>query len=83
MALLGISLVGVTMNPAMTSRAIRIANARPFVNTMHTSVITLGIVVGSFLGSRSISLDFGLRSPLWIGFLMAIAGLMTLIPELI
>ncbi|TQI81262.1 putative MFS family arabinose efflux permease [Serratia fonticola] len=82
LALLGIGLFGVTMNPAMVSRVMRTANGRPLINTIHTSVITLGIVAGSFLGGLCISLGLSLRSPLWIGFLMAIAGLMTLLPDI-
>lgn len=82
LALMGIGLVGVTMNPAMVSRVMHTANGRPLVNTLHTSVITLGIVVGSFLGGLCISFGFSLRSPLWIGFLMAIVGLMTLLPDI-
>ncbi|WP_118986757.1 MFS transporter [Photorhabdus sp. CRCIA-P01] len=82
LALVGIGLVGVTMNPAMVSRVMRTANGRPLVNTLHTSVITLGIVVGAFLGGLCISVGYGLRAPLWVGFFMAIAGLVTLIPEI-
>ncbi|MCR8577498.1 MFS transporter [Streptomyces sp. Isolate_219] len=43
----GIGLVGVTMNPAMVTRVQRTGNARPLVNTVHSSFITLGVIVGS------------------------------------
>lgn len=82
-AMMGIGLVGVTMNPAMTSRIIRIANGRALINTIHTSVITLGIVMGAFFGGLGISLGFGLRAPLWVGCLMAIIGLLTLMPDIL
>lgn len=82
-ALGGIGLVGVTLNPAMVARVMRVANGRPLVNTVHTSVITLGIMLGAFLGGVFISAGFGLRSPLWVGVAMAIIGLVTLMPELI
>ncbi|CDH00273.1 MFS transporter [Xenorhabdus bovienii] len=82
LSLIGIGLVGVTMNPAMVTRVIRTANGRPLVNTIHTSVITLGIVIGAFLGGLGISFDFGLTSPMWVGFFMAIVGFTTLIPDL-
>ncbi|CAH2810115.1 MAG: hypothetical protein CBARDMAM_5939 [uncultured Caballeronia sp.] len=48
----------------------------------HTSVITLGIVIGAFLGGLCISGGYGLRAPLWVGAGMAVVGLVTLIPEI-
>jgi len=81
-SLVGIGLVGVTMNPAMVTRVMRAANGRPLVNTVHTSVITLGIMTGAFLGGLFISAGYGLRAPLWVGCVMALAGLLSLVPEL-
>ncbi|CAM5563706.1 MFS transporter [Streptomyces spiroverticillatus] len=78
--MLGIGLVGVTMNPAMITRVQRVANARPFVNTVHASFITLGVVIGSSGGGLAIDL-WGLRSPLWLGAVLAVVGLLTLVPE--
>ncbi|MBV8041956.1 MFS transporter, partial [Pluralibacter sp.] len=82
LSLVGIGLVGVTMNPAMATRVIRTANGRSLVNTVHTSVITLGIMVGALLGGLGISFGYGLQAPLWVGFFMAIVGFATLIPDL-
>ncbi|PHM70440.1 MFS transporter [Xenorhabdus kozodoii] len=82
LSLIGIGLVGVTMNPAMVTRVMRTANGRPLVNTIHSSVITLGVVIGSFLGGFCIHLGWGLRAPLWIGGLMALMGLITLLPDI-
>ncbi|OKP23359.1 hypothetical protein BSQ40_24970 [Serratia fonticola] len=65
----------------MVSRVMRTANERPWVNTLHISVITQGIVVDSLLSGLCVSFCFSLRSPLWMVFLMAIAGLMTLLPD--
>ncbi|MEU8404413.1 MFS transporter, partial [Nonomuraea sp. NPDC048892] len=48
--MLGIGLVGVTMNPAMATRVQRTTNARPLVNTVHSSFITLGVIIGSSIG---------------------------------
>ncbi|MEV5242327.1 MFS transporter [Streptomyces cinnamoneus] len=79
--MLGIGLVGVTMNPAMVTRVQRTGNARPLVNTIHSSFITLGIIIGSSLGGLTID-RFGLRSPLWLGAAMAVAGIATLLPDL-
>ncbi|MFF3068107.1 MFS transporter [Kitasatospora sp. NPDC057904] len=81
-AMTGIGLVGVTMNPAMVTRVMRTANDRPLVNTVHTSFITLGVVVGSWVGGIGVS-HWGLRAPLWTGAAMAVLGLLTLVPELL
>ncbi|ANP50654.1 putative MFS family arabinose efflux permease [Streptomyces griseochromogenes] len=79
--LLGIGLVGVTMNPAMATRVQRAGNAGPLVNTVHTSFITLGVIIGSSLGA--VAIDAGsLRGPLWFGAALAALGLLTLLPEM-
>ncbi len=79
--MLGIGLVGVTMNPAMVTRVQRAGNAGPLVNTIHSSFITLGIVFGTSVGGPAID-AFGLRAPLWIGAGMAAIGILTLVPAL-
>ncbi|MFC7591538.1 MFS transporter [Nonomuraea antimicrobica] len=60
--MLGVGLVGVTMNPAMATRVQRTANARPLVNTVHSSFITLGVIIGSSVGGLAID-AFDLRAP--------------------
>ncbi|MEV7728552.1 MFS transporter [Streptomyces sp. NPDC087917] len=79
--LVGIGLVGVTLNPCMVTRVQRTANARPLVNTVHSSFITLGIVIGSWLGGLGVDAH-GLRAPLVLGAVMALLGILTLLPEL-
>ncbi|MEV6804975.1 MFS transporter [Streptomyces sp. NPDC051132] len=79
--MLGVGLVGVTMNPAMVTRVQRAGNAGPLVNTVHSSFITLGVIIGSSLGGVAIGL-WGLRAPLWLGAVLAVAGLPTVLPEL-
>ncbi|MFI0165186.1 MFS transporter [Streptomyces sp. NPDC017095] len=79
--MLGVGLVGVTMNPAMVTRVQRAGNAGPLVNTVHSSFITLGVIIGSSLGGVAIDL-WGLRAPLWLGAALAVAGLPTVLPEL-
>ncbi|WP_329113979.1 MFS transporter [Streptomyces sp. NBC_01353] len=76
----GIGLVGVTMNPAMVTRVQRAGNAGPLVNTVHSSFITLGIIIGSSLGGILVD-AYGLRSPLWLGAVLAVLGLLSLLPE--
>ncbi|GAB2911376.1 hypothetical protein GCM10022245_53170 [Streptomyces mayteni] len=78
--LLGVGLVGVTMNPAMVTRVQRAGNARPLVNTVHSSFITLGVILGSSLGALVID-AWGLPATLWLGAAMAALGLLTLLPE--
>ncbi|MCX4758007.1 MFS transporter [Kitasatospora purpeofusca] len=78
--LLGVGLVGVTMNPAMVSRVQRIGGSRPLVNTVHNSFITLGVILGSLLGGLAID-AWGLRAVLWLGVAMAVAGLLSLLPD--
>ncbi len=80
-SLVGIGLVGVTMNPAMVTRVMKTANGRPLVNTVHTSVITLGTMCGSLLGGLFINTELGLAAPLWIGAIMALLGFFTIVPE--
>ncbi|MFD4910225.1 MFS transporter [Kitasatospora purpeofusca] len=78
--LLGVGLVGVTMNPAMVSRVQRIGGSRPLVNTVHNSFITLGVILSSLLGGLAID-AWGLRAVLWLGVAMAAAGLLSLFPD--
>ncbi len=80
-SLLGIGLVGVTMNPALVTRVQRAGNTGSLVNTVHGSFITLGIIIGSWLGGLLIT-DHGLRAPLWLGAGLAVLGLVTLLPDL-
>ncbi|CAM3044780.1 MFS transporter [Saccharomonospora xinjiangensis] len=81
-AMMGIGLVGVTMNPAMVVRVHRAGNAGPLVNTVHGSFITLGVMIGSFAGGLAIDLA-GLRAPLWLGAVLALIGIGTVLPELV
>lgn len=79
-ALILIGLTGVALNPAMVARVIQTANARPLVNTVHASVINIGLFAGSALGGAAISFDFGMRSPLWVGAGLAAIGVLSVVP---
>ncbi len=77
----GIGLVGVTMNPAMAVRAQRAGSTAPLANTVHSSFITLGIILGSAIGSALIP-AYGLRSPVILGVGMAILAILVILPAL-
>ncbi|MED5595831.1 MFS transporter [Janthinobacterium sp. P210006] len=75
-------LVGMSMNPAIIARVMRTAHPGPLVNTVHTSVINIGLGAGSWLGGFGIAAGYGLRAPLWIGVALAVLGLISLLPYL-
>lgn len=75
-----IGLTGVALNPAMASRVMKTASNGTMINTVHSSFITLGVVIGSSLGGLGISKGYGFVSPLWIGSCLAILGVISLVP---
>ncbi|NRR29324.1 MFS transporter [Oxalobacteraceae bacterium] len=77
-----IGLVGMSMNPAIIARVMRTAHPGPLVNTIHTSVINIGLGAGSWAGGLGIAAGYGLRSPLWVAVALAILGLISLLPYL-
>jgi predicted MFS family arabinose efflux permease len=77
--MIGIGLVGITLNPAMVTRVQRAGGTGSLVQTMHSSFITLGVVVGSWIGGLGIS-AYGLKAPLWVGASLAILALLAMIP---
>ncbi|WP_422673551.1 MFS transporter [Bailinhaonella thermotolerans] len=77
--MLGVGLVGVTLNPAMVVRVQRAGNATPLVNTVHSSFITLGVMIGSSAGGLAIE-SHGLRAPLWLAAGMAALGVLAVLP---
>ncbi|UHA73442.1 MFS transporter [Paenibacillus sp. 481] len=84
-AVLSIILIGVTgvaMNPAMITRVMKTAGSGTMVNTVHTSCITFGVVIGSSFGGIGISAGYGFASPLWVGACLAALGLLSLVPYL-
>lgn len=75
-----IGLAGIPMNPAMIARVMAIALPGPLVNTVHTSVINIGLGMGAWLGGAAISAGWGWQSPLWVGALLGAAGLASVLP---
>ncbi|GJI99944.1 MFS transporter [Duganella rhizosphaerae] len=73
-------LVGMSMNPAIIARVMRTAHPGPLVNTIHTSVINIGLGAGSWIGGLGIAAGHGMRSPLWVGVALAVLALLSLLP---
>lgn len=75
----GIGLTGVSMNPAMVNRVMQLPLGQgSLVSSVHTSVITLGLMAGSFVSGFALSQGFSLHAPMWVGIAMALLGLLTL-----
>ena len=79
-AIILIGLSGVPMNPAMMARIVSVAHPGPMVNAVHTSVISIGLGGGSYIGGLAITNGYGLRSGLWIGAVLAVLALVSLLP---
>ncbi|MFF9570184.1 MFS transporter [Streptomyces sp. NPDC014685] len=79
--MLGIGLTGVTMNPAMAVRVQRAGGTTPLVNTVHASFITLGVILGSAVGSALIPAH-GLRAPVVLGIVLAVLAIAAILPAL-
>lgn len=79
-AVLLVGLFGVTMNPALIARVVEVAGAGNLVNTVHTSVITLGVVAGSASGGLAISAtgDSSATAAMWTGAGLAVLAAVVL-----
>ncbi|NKY37254.1 MFS transporter [Nocardia speluncae] len=74
-----VGLAGVTMNPPLVTRVVEIGGAGSLVSTIHTSVITLGITVGTGVSAFTISTfgdDPGVA--MWTGSVFALLAAITL-----
>ncbi|HGK7320276.1 MFS transporter [Aeromonas hydrophila] len=75
-----IGFTGLPMNPAMVTRVMRASNNGALVNSLHMSIINLGIVIGSWLSGLLVQANYGWTSPLWFGATLALLGLVSLLP---
>ncbi|AZC24694.1 MFS transporter [Pseudomonas sessilinigenes] len=80
-AFLVIGLVGVPLSPALIVRVMRTANPGPLVNSVHVSVINAGLAFIAWAGGLAIQAGHGLKAPLWIGAVLALLALLTLLPR--
>lgn len=76
-----IGLTGIALNPPLVARIMRIAHPGALVNAMHASVINIGLSFGPWAGGLALENGSGLHAPLWVGFGMALAALLTLAPR--
>lgn len=79
-AVIIIGLTGVSLNPAMAKRVLSVSNTGTLVATVNNSMINLGLMIGSSVGGLTIDAGFGLTSPLWVGVIMGVLGLISLLP---
>ncbi|MEF3327901.1 MFS transporter [Oceanobacillus oncorhynchi] len=79
-AVIIIGLTGVSLNPAMAKRVLSVSNTGTLVATVNNSMINLGLMIGSSVGGLTIDAGFGVTSPLWVGVILGIIGLTTLLP---
>ncbi|QIL80182.1 MFS transporter [Diaphorobacter sp. HDW4A] len=77
---LTLGLTGITLNPAMAARVMQAATPGPLVNTVHASIINIGLGIGTSLGGLAIQQGYGLRAPLWLGIALAVLGILSLLP---
>jgi predicted MFS family arabinose efflux permease len=74
-----LGLCGVSLNPAMVSRLMELPQGgRAFINTLHASMITLGIMFGSFTAGIALSFGYQLTITIWVGATIAFFGLLIL-----
>ncbi|NKC03484.1 MFS transporter [Brucella haematophila] len=83
LAIVMIGLTGIALNPAFVARVMRIAHPGTLVNAMHASVINIGLGLGPWIGGQAMEAGYGLHAPLWVGFAMTLAGLLTLAPPVL
>lgn len=74
-----IGLVGVTMNPALITRVVEVGGSGNLVSTVHTAVITSGVMVGTAISSLTIGLtgDDPVAA-MWTGAGLAVLATLTL-----
>lgn len=78
-AIIATGFVGVTMNAALVARIHQDAPSTTLVNTVHTSMITIGVALGSTLGALGIQLVDS-SAPLWVGSGMALVAVLAMLP---
>ena len=78
MCVLLLGLAGLPMNPAMVARVVRAGGSGPMVNSLHMSVVNLGLMLGSWGGGALLDAGWSLRAPVWLGAALAALALASL-----
>lgn len=73
-----LGLAGLPMNPAMVARVVRAGGSGPMVNSLHMSVVNLGLMLGSWGGGALLDAGWSLRAPVWLGAALAALALLSL-----
>jgi predicted MFS family arabinose efflux permease len=81
-SLVAVGLSGVSLNAAHTARTVRVGGANPAVMAMMPTIVTGGILFGTAAGAVAVDSALGLLAPLWMGAVLAVVGLLTLLPDL-
>lgn len=76
-ALLLLGLTGVALNPAMVARVMA-RDDSPLVASLHTAVISAGLLTGSALGGLAIERSGELTAALWVALVLAGLGWLSL-----
>lgn len=76
-ATLAIGFCGVSLNPALVARIMQLPQGqRTFTHTVHSSLITMGIMFGSFIAALGLDLGFSVVSPLLVGLGFAFVAML-------
>lgn len=78
-AMAGVGLVGITLNPAMITSVQGVGGTGALVQTNHSSFVTFGVVVGSWIAGLGIN-AYGPRAPPCVGAGLAVLALIAVIP---
>lgn len=78
--LVAFGLSGLPLSSARAARVMAVAHPGPLVNTVNTSMLNVGVVIGSWLGGLVIDTGLHYRGPAWTGAVLALAGALSLAP---
>lgn len=77
-----VGVAGVPMNPAMVARVAEIGGTGNMVSTVHTSLITMGVALGSAIGALAIGrAGDDPSAAMWIGAAFVVLATLTLATE--
>ncbi|MTD53352.1 MFS transporter [Amycolatopsis pithecellobii] len=78
-----LGLVGLPLSSARGARIMAVSNNRPLISTVATSMVNVGIILGPWLGGLALGSRLSYHAPMWIGAVLAIAGLLSVVPAVL